>query len=128
MLIESTALLLAIRLGLWLLPFNVLRRLVRAAHRTARGAAMDSVKDIAWAVSVARRYVPRATCLTQALAVEALLCRRGYIPSVRFGVRKKEGALIEAHAWVECAGQVVVGGPESLLLSYTPLTERERLS
>lgn len=45
-----------------------------------------------------------ATCLRQSLLVYALLRRRGFDPLLRIGVRKP-GDVVEAHAWVELAGQ-----------------------
>lgn len=53
----------------------------------------------------------RSNCLPQAL-VAAVLCRLFGIPlSVHLGVRRAEGAKLEAHAWA-CAGAVTVsGGP-----------------
>src|SRR5215208_1618401 len=78
-LLVGTALLLGtIRLGLQLLPFRTVRRVVsqlaqstNGSHRTSRSL----VDRVAWMVSVASRYVQRATCLTQALAAQVLLGR-----------------------------------------------------
>jgi hypothetical protein len=38
---------------------------------------------------------------------------------VRIGVAKGEGGKLEAHAWVECEGNVIIGGYE--LERYTSL-------
>ena len=65
-----------------------------------------------WAVQVASRYVPRATCLTQALTAQALLGFGGIPTSVRIGVAKEAGGF-EAHAWVESGGKILMGGTES---------------
>jgi len=64
------------RASLWLSPLEKARRLVA---RAAIGAAGDSVEQVVWAVRAASRYLPGATCLTQALAVRALLDRHGTI-------------------------------------------------
>jgi hypothetical protein len=55
------------------------------------------------AVRLASRLVPRATCLTQALALNHLLARHGHASTVQIGVRKHDGRFA-AHAWVECSG------------------------
>ena len=35
---------------------------------------------------------------------------------------------IKAHAWVECNGKVVIGGPEQEIEEYTILSEKEGTS
>lgn len=113
-----------IRMGLWGLPFRTLRRLVGSVTQKSAGlpkADRASLDRIAWAVMVASRYVPAATCLTQALATQVLLGRRGYPACLRIGVEKGEGGQLQAHAWVESDGVVVIGGSEPELERYTPL-------
>ena len=65
-----------------------------------------------WAVQVASCYVPRATCLTQALAAQALLGFGGIPAAVRIGVAK-ETEDFEAHAWLESGGKILMGGAEA---------------
>jgi len=73
LLVRAFFLVAAIRLGLWLLQFRVLRRLSLPSESSSNGAPwMDR---LIWAVQVVSRYIPRATCLTQALAAQALLAR-----------------------------------------------------
>jgi hypothetical protein len=55
--------------------------------------------------------VPRATCLTQALATMILLGQEGHHSRMFIGVSRGEGQRMDAHAWVECSGEVIVGGP-----------------
>ncbi len=89
-LLVSTALLLgAIRLGLWLLPFRTLQRIVvklAQAPASSHGTKRFSADQLGWAVTVASRYVPKATCLTQALAAQVLLGRHGHRAQLRVGV------------------------------------------
>jgi hypothetical protein len=112
--------LVAIRLGLWLLPFRILRPLLARVSRP-RGASVDdeTVNQIAWAVSTAAPHVPSATCLTQALAAQALLARLGASSDLRIGVARDERLGVRAHAWLERRGRVVIGG--SSLDRYIPL-------
>jgi Transglutaminase-like superfamily len=113
-----------VRTGLWLIPFRVMRQLLA---KMARGPIVSSAEEsalvarIAWAVSVTSRYVPAATCLTQALATKVLLSRNGYHAVVRIGVARSEMGRFQAHAWVESNGKIVIGGSESSLQRYTPL-------
>jgi hypothetical protein len=71
----------------------------------------EKADRVGWAVPVAaRRFPVQMTCLVQALAADTLLRRRGCHPLLRIGVSGgKESPTIEAHAWVECGGRVVVG-------------------
>jgi hypothetical protein len=103
----------AVRLGLWLVPLQKLRGAVAfltRENRRNRGAC--SLPQFVWAVSAASRLVPRATCLTKAVALHILLRRAGLQSSIHFGVAK-EGERFEAHAWVESQNRVVIGEFES---------------
>ncbi len=83
--------------------------------------------ECAHAVSRAARWVPRASCLTQALVLQRLLARRGYASSLFLGVDRAgkpsqtprpRAKGFEAHAWVEWRGRVLIGGDIS---RWTPL-------
>ena len=76
--------------------------------------------DIALAVTRASRYVPGASCLVQAIVTSRLLNREGYDSVIRVGVQTPNNGGLLAHAWVECEGEIVVGGANSTA-SYTTL-------
>ena len=114
------------RTSLWVMPVEAARR---AVSRAAAGAAGNSVEQVVWAVRVVSRYLPGATCLTQAIAAQALLTHSGFPSQVEIGVAKErkddrdnrsdkadkaktedESRGFHAHAWVVCKGQVVLGG------------------
>lgn len=59
--------------------------------------------------AVGHRLFPRNPCLTQAVLVQRHLRRRGHASELRIGVRKGATMNLEAHAWVECRGEVVIG-------------------
>jgi Transglutaminase-like superfamily len=122
LLAEAVLWLAATRLGLWLLPLQQVRRLLAraalSAMRTRR--SRPSVERIVWAVSAAQRVVPRATCLPQALAAEALLLRSGYAAGLRIGVVRTAPGRLVGHAWVEQDGRVVLGDMRDLS-RYAPL-------
>ena len=128
-LLVSAALLLGtIRLGLWLLPFQTLRRFLAGITQTAddlHSTAQVTVDKVVWAVAVASRYMPGgAKCLARALATQVLLGRRGYQAQLRIGVAKNEKGQLEAHAWLESQGRIVIGGLKDLA-RYTPLPNLE---
>ena len=123
LLITSLVLLGIVRVGLWLLPFQTLRRLLAHTtreHAGAQGSDHVFIKQVARAVTVASRYIPAATCLTQALATQVLLSHRGHSASLRIGVAHSDVGKFQAHAWVECQGKIVIGGARALS-RFTPL-------
>jgi hypothetical protein len=99
------------RLGLTLAPFGLV---ARVSERLARGPAWlppEHAARIGHRVVRVARWVPGASCLTQALAAHVLLAWHGHASTVRYGVRPGATGL-DAHAWVEHDGAVVVGGPD----------------
>jgi hypothetical protein len=124
LLIKSATLLIAVRLGLWLLPFHMMRRILSATRRRAAPYSAADARRIAQAVKTSSKYVPMATCLTQALTTMMMLGGRQGI--LRVGVaRGKTGSLL-AHAWVEIEGRVVIGWREDLsaFTVLSPLEDR----
>jgi len=124
LLMKAILLLCAVKVGLGLLPFQTLRRLL--ANLAVLPVGLRDVEDprsierIVWAVELAGRLVPRAsTCLTQALTAQVLLLRRGHPALVHIGTVKGESGEFQAHAWVESGGEVLIGGHE--LEQYSPL-------
>jgi hypothetical protein len=114
--LEAAMLLVLLRIGLWTLSFATTRRVLNrysSRNQAPVGPQVhQTVSRIAWAVSaVARRLPFRTTCLVEALAAEAMLRRRGFAPTLRIGVREPGFGQtpLDAHAWVECAGSVVIG-------------------
>ena len=127
LLLKSAFLLGVMTLGLKVRSFHAMQRFSMGARKkTARVRHTDqpSANRIAWAVSVASRYVPAATCLPQALAARVLLKQQGYPARLHIGVAKGEGGQLEAHAWVESQGRIVVGNSQDLS-RYTPLPSLE---
>jgi hypothetical protein len=55
-----------------------------------------------------------AKCLARALVCQVLMARRGYSPELRIGVAKSQEGTLEAHAWIESQGQVVIGDLKEL--------------
>jgi hypothetical protein len=121
-LLEAVLVVPAVRLALWVLPFHLLRQLLQRIERSSRpscSAAADVTWQVSWSVVTVSRRVPAATCLTQALASQILLWRRGQPSRLHIGVAKDGDRRLIAHAWLESGGQIVVGsrGHDR----YTPL-------
>ena len=127
LLVSAMFLLGAIQLGLWLLPFPKLRRLlqkVSQANIELQEVNSATVGRIAWAVAVVSRYIPGARCLAQALATQVLLGRRGCRSKLCIGVARNQQGQLSAHAWVESQGRIVIGGLGDMS-RYTPLPLQE---
>jgi hypothetical protein len=108
----AIALLAAVRIALWLLPFQRVMRLVKSSGMRRSVDGECTSREVAWAVRLASRYVPDATCLPQAMTTYILLGRRGNPCCLRIGA--VAAPQFEAHAWVECGGEVVLGGSAGL--------------
>ena len=112
----------ATRVGLWCGGLRLARL---ASLVTARGTGRVSIDRATWAVAAAARYAPGATCLVQALALQALLAISGVTCNVHVGVvtNRSGAAGVEAHAWAVCDGRVVIGASPN---DYTQLGALDR--
>jgi hypothetical protein len=115
--LEAFALLLQLRLMMWLLPFPTMKRIVARMQRvnpSAEEADWTRIRQIVEPVKVMSRFVPRATCLTQALAAQILLARRGHSSNLKIGVLRNGSGQIDAHAWVQIQERVLIGNRHDL--------------
>ena len=134
--IQAAILVVMFRMGLWLIPYRILRRFANVRRKSLQ-AGTDNIKiqdQIAKEVAAVAHYFPQATCLTQALSAHVLLRRRGFDPVLQLGVARNDEGKFLAHAWIECDGRIVIGGASSGF-SYTtfqaaglPLRDADRES
>jgi hypothetical protein len=111
---EAALLLLRARMSAAIVPFSALRTSL-GARRSKHALSSHSTERIVWSVTAVARRVPfRTTCLIDALAVDAMLRRRGVASDIRFGVKPPDGHVLAAHAWVEVEGKVVYGAISDL--------------
>ncbi len=107
MLFEAAVLLPPIALGVRLLGFERMRRLLEGP--ILRGCQANDpdarAETIARMVAIAGRRIPfRASCLPRSLLISRLLRREGIDSALRIGVAR-EGRPFRAHAWVEVHGR-----------------------
>jgi hypothetical protein len=125
--LEALAVVVAMRLGLWLFPFQKLRALVteigQHAVRSNRAETLPADR-IVWAVRAVGQFVPYASCLTQALAGQALLARRRHPTRLHIGVARTSQDGLIAHAWLEYKGRIVLGD-HGFLATYTAFPSLE---
>ncbi len=114
------------RIGLWVLPFRVTKKwAVDTASPASNDCDHQMVAEIVRAVRFASRYVPYASCLTQALAAKRLLGHHGQSSDLKLGVAKSSGEF-EAHAWLEIDGRIVLG-KQRLHSRYSVLEPKQTL-
>jgi hypothetical protein len=97
------------------------------SHTTSRrqNPLPPSSERITWAIAAVSRRIPLLSrCLTQAVAAKILLARCGHPALMKIGVSRNENGLLEAHAWVECQGVVVMGAPA--VDHFIPLSSIDR--
>lgn len=112
---------------LWLLRAVSWLALVRVAHaslalRTTQGllrrlsslltfaASPMTVSRAVWAVDSTSWMVPGAgNCFVRAMSLQALLGQHGIRSELRVGFVQASGGGYEGHAWLELAGEVLIG-------------------
>lgn len=110
MLVLSLLTIFAIRIGLWVLPFNLLERWSNGTAPVLDQATdWTAIKHVVRSVRLCSRFIPYATCLTQALATRLLLRMDGQPSDLKIGVEKDLDEKFGAHAWIEVDGQIVIG-------------------
>jgi hypothetical protein len=103
---------LAARLGLALLPFPRLQRLLDGASARRRLPVPAEMERVRWATTAAARRVPGTRCLAWALAFRGLLGQAGISSELRIGVAKGDGGGLKAHAWVDSGGKTFSWGDD----------------
>ena len=109
-----------VRVALTILPFRLVHRAIAATTTRTRHSQSQTPERIARMVAAVAARVPRATCLTQALAAAVLLARHGHPATLRVGVAKNEDGTLRAHAWLESGGHTLLGGPDSGAFAQLP--------
>ena len=112
---QALALVIAVRYRLWRVPFAPLHAQWRAQVQQQLDAAITrglthdldaaptpasiaEVWNCSHAVRRSARLVPAASCLTQAMALQMMLARRGHCCDVRIGVERRTVAATDTQA------------------------------
>ncbi len=128
LLVKAAFLLVGFRVGLALMPFPMVVSALKRIARTPANAPedQDSANHIVNAVKSMSRAIPGCrSCLTQSLTAKTLLSRAGFQALLRIGVARLDGR-VQAHAWVESQGEILIGGEEAG--NFTPLAGLEKLA
>ena len=124
LIIKVYFLLVAIKLGLDVLSFYDLRKLMTRWTIPGLNPVNDplEIRRVVEAVEIASRHTPgKSTCLVKALAGHLMLARRNIPVELYIGVRQGKTGQLDAHAWVSHQGQVIIGEMEDLD-GYVPMS------
>jgi Transglutaminase-like superfamily len=114
LLLVTFVLLAGVKCGLRLAPFHRLFKFL-ASVSAFKVVHRVNIAEIIWATNVVTRYMPGgAKCLARALTTQVLMNWHGYKPEFRIGVAKAEAGNLEAHAWIEYQGFVIIGNLDDL--------------
>lgn len=122
----SWATLLGCKIGLRLVSFQRLRRLCTRLATPPAVPVPHAEREVIWALDIASRYVPGGhNCLARALTAYVLLARRGVATELRIGVARPQNRPLEAHAWLEREGRVLIGELENFqrFTPFPPINE-----
>ena len=120
LLFGTYSLVLLIRLGLWLWPAQSVTFL--GCYRRSpwlQGKGIYPVSTIVWAVERSDSLpLGQMKCLGRALVTQTLMVLFGYKSNVCFGVARENDNQIEAHAWVEYQGKIIIGQLQNMSRFY----------
>jgi hypothetical protein len=118
--VKTYLLLTLVRLGLVLRSFNRLRNLLARISNPHPAAEPDLLSQrqfiarVQWAVNACCKFMPGSVkCLAKALTMKTLLDQYNCPSKLTIGVDKNSDRL-EAHAWIEYEGHVVMGQLDDL--------------
>jgi Transglutaminase-like superfamily len=118
LLIKTFLLLNFIRIAFLFLKFPLLQKVLGKIGKSYLDKSVRpsiSIDKIVWAVEVSTQLSPGgAKCLARALTLHTLMQQQGYDPILQIGVIKNPLESLQAHAWVEYQGEVVIGNLPNL--------------
>lgn len=110
--LTTTFWLLAVKAGLYLLPFERLCGwLAYFDEPVGEPAEAEEMQAIIEAIERIGQFLAplRINCLPQALVGHRLLGRKGFDVKLKIGVVKNPDARLAAHAWLEYQGRAILG-------------------
>ncbi|WP_109674116.1 lasso peptide biosynthesis B2 protein [Dyadobacter jejuensis] len=110
-LLKAGVTLLVIKAGLTFLPFQTFRsRYSRYTRGTApERLTQEQIKEVARSINIMADHLPfQLLCLPRALAAKYLLRNEPGLV-LQIGVELDRVDSFEAHAWVERAGEIIIG-------------------
>lgn len=110
-LVEASLLVAAFGVAVRVLPFERVRRVADRPTRPKPRWPTYALRAFPRAAGAAgRRFFPSHPCLPEALAVLWRTHGCGIPTELRIGFARSEAGKLEAHAWVDHEGDVLIGG------------------
>jgi len=119
---SAVTLRIAIRIGLWTVPYRFWKRTFETAFAEPRFASSEKVRHLVrTALSRSDRLLtPGGMCLSRALAGYMLLRFLRADGQIRLAVGwSADGKSLQSHAWLESSGEPLVGDPGTGLKRLT---------
>jgi Transglutaminase-like superfamily len=111
--LKTYILLTIVRLGLFFRSFNRLCQILARMSSPEQSVAGDHhqlVCRVIWSINASCKLMPGSVkCLARALTMKTLLDMHHCPSKLMIGVDKNKVEQLEAHAWVEYEGHVVMG-------------------
>lgn len=121
-LVEALRVLIRVRIALTTRNFDRIRQDI-VGHGATKTAELSDMRQVAWAVGAMARFVPKATCLTQALAGQMLLARRGGNSTLRLSIALDSGSDFKPHAWLMSGDMILLGGSSDIYSRHRALAD-----
>ena len=109
--------LMAVKVGLYLLPFNRLRGwMAHPGQLYEKPTTFEEMRATLLAIGRISQFLAplRINCLPQALVGHRLLRQQGFDVQLKIGVARNPGDRLAAHAWLEYQGRVILGDLRNL--------------
>lgn len=126
LLVRALGFVCGVRVGLWILPYRTVQRLMDTPLAARPTGPPDPREERAYqrrvvgsVEAIGRRLLGDKPCLVQALVARRFMRQGGYDTQLRIGVAK-DGRELLAHAWLEREGRIIIGGTSSRF-RYKPL-------
>lgn len=112
---------LLIRVGLYFFRFDRIRKMMvqPVVGDPERAAKLLRILE---AIRFASAIVPKATCMTQAIAGQAIASWFGIPTRLHLGAQKTQAGTVNFHAWLVWREQVVLGGEDVVIDDFNSLT------
>jgi hypothetical protein len=111
--LKACLLLSFVRFGLFLRSFNRLCKFLERFSAVNPSTVSDRrvlIHRVVWAIDASCKLMPGTVkCLARALTMKTLLDMHNCPSTLMIGVDKNAAKQLEAHAWVEYEGHVVMG-------------------
>lgn len=113
-----------VRVGLWTTRYQTIRkRLVRPCAIDPQPERRTTVARICHATMSVARFIPDASCLTQTISCQAILSWKNIPTTITLGLQTDKGSSVNAHAWLNWNGIVILEGNEDTPQEYTSILD-----